>query len=129
MDPDPLLEDVRRAMAALAEPHRFRLARLLRDQPRAVGDLVGLLGLPQPLVSHHLSVLSRAGLVQADRDGRRRMYRLAGMESPRLRALLELVHLWPPGPDAPAVSAAIAPSVSAPRESIDRSGEIEDYLL
>jgi DNA-binding transcriptional ArsR family regulator len=54
-------------LRALADPNRLRLFRALRDKERCVRDLVDAAGLPQPLVSHHLRVLSDAGLVQARR--------------------------------------------------------------
>jgi DNA-binding transcriptional ArsR family regulator len=60
----------------LAEPHRRRILDLLRDGEQTVGDLVSELGISQPGVSKHLSVLRRAGLVQVRADGQRRRYRL-----------------------------------------------------
>lgn len=57
-------------LRALAEPNRLRLLRALQDRERCVRDLVDAEHLPQPLVSHHLAVLARAGLVGARRaDG------------------------------------------------------------
>ena len=41
-----------------------------------MNDLVGLLGLSQPLVSKHLRVLREVGAVEVRDEGRRRMYRL-----------------------------------------------------
>jgi ArsR family transcriptional regulator len=55
-------------MRALGEPNRLRLFRALQLKERCVSDLVNQEGLPQPLVSHHLSVLVRAGLVRARRQ-------------------------------------------------------------
>lgn len=60
----------------VAEPNRRRILDLLRVERRAVGDLVAELGLAQPAVSKHLRVLRDAGLVSADVDGQRRLYRL-----------------------------------------------------
>jgi DNA-binding transcriptional ArsR family regulator len=57
-------------LRALGEPTRLRLFRALRTKERCVSDLVATEHLPQPLVSHHLGALARAGLVQARRlDG------------------------------------------------------------
>lgn len=57
-------------LRALADPKRFRLLAALRQKERCVRDLVDGEQLPQPLVSHHLRVLVRAGLVQSRRaDG------------------------------------------------------------
>lgn len=60
----------------VAEPHRRRILEMLREEDRAVGDLVAELGLAQPAVSKHLKVLRDAGLVTAEVDAQRRVYRL-----------------------------------------------------
>jgi DNA-binding transcriptional ArsR family regulator len=60
----------------IAEPSRRRILDLLRIESRAVNDLVSELGLAQPAVSKHLRVLREAGLVAAEVDAQRRMYRL-----------------------------------------------------
>jgi len=64
------------AYAALAEPHRRDILDLLRGRERSVTDLVGSLGLSQPLVSKHLRVLREVGLVRVRDAGRQRLYRL-----------------------------------------------------
>lgn len=57
-------------LRALADPTRLRLFVALRQAERCVRDLVESEDLPQPLVSHHLRILTGAGLVQARRaDG------------------------------------------------------------
>jgi DNA-binding transcriptional ArsR family regulator len=60
----------------LAEPSRRRILDLLRQRPRAVGELVETLGLSQPGVSKHLRVLREAGLVRVRPDAQRRWYEL-----------------------------------------------------
>jgi DNA-binding transcriptional ArsR family regulator len=60
----------------LAEPNRRRILDLLRDESRAVGELVSELGISQPGVSKHLRVLREAGLVEVTADAQRRVYRL-----------------------------------------------------
>lgn len=55
-------------LRALADPNRFRLFCALRGMERCVRDLVASEGMAQPLVSHHLRVLERAGLVRARRS-------------------------------------------------------------
>jgi DNA-binding transcriptional ArsR family regulator len=68
----------------LADPSRQAILDLLRDRERPVGELVANLDQSQPGVSRHLRVLREAGLVEARRDGQRRVYRL------RLEPLEEL---------------------------------------
>ncbi|MGY1810377.1 ArsR/SmtB family transcription factor [Blastococcus sp. SYSU D00669] len=62
--------------AALTDPHRRAVLGLLRERPRAVGELVGALGLTQPATSKHLRVLREAGLVTVLPDAQRRIYAL-----------------------------------------------------
>jgi len=62
--------------SALADPHRRAMLELLRERPRAVGELVALTGLTQPGTSKHLRVLREAGLVSSRADAQRRVYAL-----------------------------------------------------
>ena len=55
-----------------------------------MGELVDLLGMPQPGVSRHLGVLRSAGLVVVRRDGQRRCYRARYEPLQALDAWLEL---------------------------------------
>ncbi|HEX5326542.1 MAG TPA: metalloregulator ArsR/SmtB family transcription factor [Acetobacteraceae bacterium] len=98
---------------ALGDPARLRiLAALARpdaaccsneDQVCAC-DLEPLLGLAQPTVSHHMKLLTDAGLVQARKSGRWVYYRL---DRDRFHALAAwLTDLAGDGCDAPA---AVAP--------------------
>lgn len=58
-------------LAAVAEPNRIRLLRLLLEGERCVTQCVEQTGLVQSLVSKHLGRLIDAGLVQRRRAGRR----------------------------------------------------------
>ena len=64
------------AFNAVAEPRRRQILDLLSHGELPVNDLVGLLGLAQPLVSKHLRVLREVGLVDVRGEGRQRMYRV-----------------------------------------------------
>lgn len=66
------------AFNAVAEPRRRQILDVIAAGELSVSDLVGRLGLPQPLVSKHLRVLRETGLVVARDDGRQRLYRLNG---------------------------------------------------
>lgn len=63
-------------MSALAEPNRMQIVELLRECPLTVGEIAERLQLRQPQVSKHLRVLSEAGIVEAEVDANRRIYRL-----------------------------------------------------
>lgn len=82
---------VERALLALSEPTRVRLIALLGEGETCVCHLVTALELPQPVVSRHLGVLRRAGLVAARRDGRWMWYRLVPSASRLARALVDAV--------------------------------------
>jgi DNA-binding transcriptional ArsR family regulator len=75
--------------SALADPHRRAVVELLRERPRAVGELVEHLGLSQPGTSKHLRVLRQAGLVTASADAQRRVYALDTRPLAELDAWLE----------------------------------------
>jgi DNA-binding transcriptional ArsR family regulator len=62
--------------AALADPHRRMLLGLLREGPRAVGELVEAVELSQPSTSKHLKVLREAGLVRVVPQAQRRVYEI-----------------------------------------------------
>ena len=66
-----------RTVAALANPVRLAILDELSDGPRSAGELVRALGVSQPLVSQHLTVLRAAGVVSRQREGAKRIYRLA----------------------------------------------------
>jgi ArsR family transcriptional regulator, arsenate/arsenite/antimonite-responsive transcriptional repressor len=66
------------ALAALAQPTRLDVFRLLvKHGPEglAAGDIARALAVPQNTMSSHLGVLSRAGLVSAQRFSRSIVYR------------------------------------------------------
>jgi DNA-binding transcriptional ArsR family regulator len=77
------------ALDALGDPTRRRVLELLRDGPRAVGELAADLPVSRPAVSQHLRVLKGAGLVSERKDGTRHLYRIDPQGLAALRAYLE----------------------------------------
>jgi DNA-binding transcriptional ArsR family regulator len=65
------------------------MLELLRDSPRAVGELVEITGLSQPGTSKHLRVLRDAGLVRAHTQAQRRIYTLDPVPLAELDAWLD----------------------------------------
>ncbi len=66
------------AMAALAQPTRLKVFRLLVSrEPEGVpaGELARSMEVPQNTMSAHLAILSRAGLVRGERHSRSVIYR------------------------------------------------------
>ncbi len=64
------------AFAALADPVRRDVLLRLAGAPTRVVDLAAEHPISCPAISRHLRVLSEAGLVDADAQGRERYYRL-----------------------------------------------------
>lgn len=64
------MKSLTRLLAALADPTRLRLVRLLLREELCVCELVDALRIPQYKVSRHLSRLREVGLVEARRNGR-----------------------------------------------------------
>jgi ArsR family transcriptional regulator, arsenate/arsenite/antimonite-responsive transcriptional repressor len=65
-------EELAGLLKAVADPTRLQLLALIRSSDggeACVCDLTAPLGLSQPTVSHHLKVLTEAGLLSRDRRG------------------------------------------------------------
>jgi DNA-binding transcriptional ArsR family regulator len=65
-----------RYLKALSEPDRLRIIQCLQDGPKNVSELAELLERELVNVSHHLSVLRHAGLVQDEKKGKYVVYSL-----------------------------------------------------
>ena len=91
------MHNIATVLAAIADPTRLRLLRLLHRQELCVCELIDAVQLPQYTVSRHLRELRHMGLVEATRNGRWMHYRISGpaMRSPLHQDLLKLldVHL------------------------------------
>jgi len=61
---------------AVDEPKRRKILEALGPDELSVNEIVELLGWPQPMVSKHLAVLKKVGLVHERREGRQRLYRV-----------------------------------------------------
>lgn len=75
------------AFNAVAEPKRRQLLEALGSNELAVNELVEWLGWPQPMISKHLGVLKKVGLVSERRVGRQRLYRVNAEQ-------LKPIHDW-----------------------------------
>jgi ArsR family transcriptional regulator len=78
--------------SALEDPVRLRVLSMLADATDGevcVCDFVDPLGKSQPTVSHHLKILSEAGLVQGEKRGRWVWYSLNPARLAALRAAID----------------------------------------
>jgi ArsR family transcriptional regulator, arsenate/arsenite/antimonite-responsive transcriptional repressor len=67
------------AFKVLADPIRLRLLSLVANAPGGelcACDVVDIIGRSQPTVSHHLSILAGAGLLQREQRGKWAYYRV-----------------------------------------------------
>lgn len=72
-------EDLAAAFKVLADPARLRLLSMIAassSDEACACDLVEPIGKSQPTVSHHLSVLTDAGLLEREKRGRWAWYRV-----------------------------------------------------
>src|SRR5215471_9215864 len=75
-----MFEQVAAVARALGAPHRLEFIELLAQTERSVEELARLTGLSIANTSQHLQQLRRFGLVEARRDGKRVIYKLADAE-------------------------------------------------
>ena len=84
--------ELARGFNALADPVRLRVLSLLAGSEAGevcVCDFVDPLGKSQPTISHHLKILSEAGLVRGDRRGKWVWYSLDRERLAELRAAID----------------------------------------
>lgn len=80
------------ALSAAAEPSRRRILHLLASQPRTVSEIAAEFTVTRSAISQHLLVLAEAGLVEAEKVGRHRVYRVLPSGLRRLQA--EIDRFW-----------------------------------
>ncbi len=71
-----LLQEMAGLFKVLSEPTRLKIVNALLLSELCVGDLVSIMGIPQPSVSHHLRELRLARLVKQRKCGKETYYSL-----------------------------------------------------
>lgn len=61
---------------ALSDPTRRHILELLSERDMTAGEIGEYFSQNKATLSHHLEILREAGLVEAERQGRRVLYRL-----------------------------------------------------
>jgi len=87
------LDDLDRALRALADGNRRAILRVIRSGPRPVGAVAEEVGLSQQTTSHHLRTLRNAGLATETREGTRHLYAVATDGLAAVRSYLD--DFWP----------------------------------
>jgi DNA-binding transcriptional ArsR family regulator len=84
-------DPIDRTLHAIADPTRRRILQALKENKSknaglCAGDIEERVNLSQPTISHHMAILTKAGLVDAVKQGQWRWYR---RNQPALRKLLK----------------------------------------
>jgi DNA-binding transcriptional ArsR family regulator len=79
-------------LSAAAEPNRRRILQLLASGPRTVSEVAAEFPVTRSAISQHLLVLADAGLVEAEKVGRQRFYRVLPGGLRKLQA--EIDRFW-----------------------------------
>ncbi len=70
------MKEIERTMKLLSDPTRLRMLMLLSKKELCVCQVMGILGVSQPLVSRNLNLMSDAGFVSERRVGKLVFYSL-----------------------------------------------------
>ena len=70
------MKEMVKVFKAVADPNRIRILKMLQLKKMWVCELSAVLGITQPSVSRHLSMLRDAGLVKDERDSQWINYQL-----------------------------------------------------
>ncbi|MBS7649353.1 MAG: metalloregulator ArsR/SmtB family transcription factor [Candidatus Bathyarchaeia archaeon] len=73
---------------ALADPVRLEIFDYLRDGEKCVCEIVSHLNISQPVVSRHLAILRRCGLIKCRKHKNRRFYLIS---DPNILHILDAV--------------------------------------
>lgn len=112
---------IQRALAAIAEPTRFRILELLADRACTVSEVQAAIGALQPQTTKHIQALETAGVIRVHKLGRRR---IAGIDRDMMtRLAAHFAGLATPSPDDAALDsygAAIREEEARPAQSARR---------
>lgn len=72
----------------LAHPRRLRMVQMLLQGDYTVGELAEACELPSHMASEHLRLMQRCGLLESEKDGRKRFYRVA---EPQLESIMQCI--------------------------------------
>lgn len=64
------------AFKALSDPTRRKILQLLKERDLSAGEIADQFNISKPSISHHLSILKQAKLVQDERQGQSIVYSL-----------------------------------------------------
>ncbi len=80
-----------KAMKLLSDPTRLRILMILTKKELCVCQIMGVLGISQPLVSRNLTLLSGAGLLAERKEGKLVFYSLKREMPPVYRKVIAVL--------------------------------------
>jgi DNA-binding transcriptional ArsR family regulator len=101
--------------SAAAEPTRRRILQMLAGRPRTVSEVAAEFTVTRSAISQHLGVLAEAGLVDAEKIGRQRIYRVRPDGLSKLQA--EIDRFWTEELDRLAADAHNLSTTPSPRST------------
>ncbi len=88
------MRDLTEIFKLLTDEHRVRILMLLDKKELSVCQLMGIIGISQPLISRNLSLLYKSGFLEERRDGKLRFYNISkNLSGDRMAVLSLLRHL------------------------------------
>lgn len=87
----PVIEDMEPLLKALADKNRLKIISVLAKKEHCVCELMEIVGLPQNLISHHLTALKKNELVTCRREGKWIYYVMSDESKQRLKSILQII--------------------------------------
>lgn len=85
------MKDLTDMFKLLTDEHRVRILMLLDKKELSVCQLMGIMGISQPLISRNLSLLYKGGFLEERREGKLRFYSIRKDMSPDRTGVLDLL--------------------------------------
>lgn len=82
---------ITRQFAALGDATRYAIVQRLSQGQQSVSELTSLFSLTQPTITSHLNILEKAGLIERQKAGQKRISRLKPEAILELGKLLDAV--------------------------------------
>jgi len=82
-------------LKTVGDEHRLTMLRLMCGQERNVGEMAELLNISEPTVSHHISKLHSAGLLNLRMAGNQRFYRVNPKKLAQFKEMIAHIEIAP----------------------------------
>ena len=90
-DSSEKIEAMAQQLKVLANPKRLQIINLLMEGVQCNCELADALNLPLNLISHHMAILRKAGLVNVQRDVSDSRWVYFSINKPHLRSLIQAI--------------------------------------